>query len=238
MQIDDYRKIWKQKPSLQVLYRHFSEKIFEQCVSGLSLEIGGGSGNLMKKDRKVITTDIQTAGWLDLVADAQFLPFQERCFSNIVMLDVLHHIENSVLFFREASRLLKPGGRVVMLEPAITPVSNFFYTHFHSEPVDMTHDVFADVAISPERNPYSSNQAVPTLLFLNNREKFEAVCSDFRIVSRSYLSLFAYPLSGGFKRWTLIPTALVTKVLELENFFLPLLGPLMAFRLLVVLERK
>lgn len=238
MQIDDYRKIWKQKPSLQILYRHFSEKIFEQCVPGLSLEIGGGSGNLIKNDRPVITTDIQTAGWLDLVADAQSLPFHERCFSNIVMLDVLHHIENPVLFFLEAARLLRVGGRVVMLEPAITPGSNFFYTNFHDEPVDMSQDAFAEMPISPGRNPYSSNQALPTIMFLKNRDRFESYFSEFKIITTSYLSLFAYPLSGGFKRWTLIPAFLVRTVLGLENLLLPFLGPLVAFRLLVVLERK
>jgi hypothetical protein len=50
-------------------------------------------------------------------------------------------------------------------------------------------------------------------------------------------SLFAYPLSGGFKQWTLIPEFLVDPVLKVEDWLLPLLGPVMAFRLLGVLER-
>jgi hypothetical protein len=50
--------------------------------------------------------------------------------------------------------------------------------------------------------------------------------------------LFAYPLSGGFKPWSLIPQALVRPVLALEDALLPVLGPVMGFRLLIVIEKQ
>jgi len=52
------------------------------------------------------------------------------------------------------------------------------------------------------------------------------------------LSLFAYPLSGGFRRWSLIPAFLVRPLLLVEDGLLIVLGPVMAFRLLVTLERR
>ncbi len=54
-------------------------------------------------------------------------PLADGSVSNIVLFDVLHHIEFPVLFLDEASRALRPGGRVIFSEPAITPVSNIFY---------------------------------------------------------------------------------------------------------------
>ena len=56
---------------------------------GLTIEIGGGIGNLKQRLADVITTDIQSAPWLDCVADAQQLPFAADSAANIVMVDVL-----------------------------------------------------------------------------------------------------------------------------------------------------
>lgn len=37
------------------------------------------------------------------------------------MIDVLHHLAKPKLFFGEARRILEPGGRLIMIEPAVTP---------------------------------------------------------------------------------------------------------------------
>jgi len=84
--------------------------------SGLTIEIGGGIGNLRHWLSNVVVTDIQFAPWLDCVADAQYLPFADGAAANIVMVDVLHHVEFPSRFFREAERLLRPGGRIIMVE--------------------------------------------------------------------------------------------------------------------------
>jgi hypothetical protein len=51
------------------------------------------------------------------------------------------------------------------------------------------------------------------------------------------LSLLAYPLSGGFRPWCLVPEAAIGPMLDMETHVAPLIGGLMAFRLFVVLER-
>src|SRR5947209_8887463 len=118
--LDDYLTAWERKPVLRTVYNDFYDRIVAACASGLTVEIGGGIGNLKQRLPSVIATDIQFAPWLDCVADAQHLPLAAGAVSNIVMVDVLHHIEFPVVFFREASRVLRPGGRAIMLEPAIT----------------------------------------------------------------------------------------------------------------------
>jgi hypothetical protein len=57
-------------------------------------------------------------------------------------------------------------------------------------------------------------------------------------VHRELLSPFAYPLSGGYRPWCLLPERFVEPVLRLENRLTPTLGPLMAFRMLLVIERR
>jgi hypothetical protein len=44
------------------------------------------------------------------------------------------------VFFREAARVLRLGGRVLMVEPAITWGSTSFYRLFHHEPVRTSAD--------------------------------------------------------------------------------------------------
>src|SRR5262245_6145938 len=121
-----YRDVWARKGVLRLIYGDFYQRIAAQCRSGLTLEIGGGIGNLKERLAGVVATDIQPAPWLDCVADAQRLPFTAGCAQNIVMVDVLHHLELPVAFFREAERVLSPGGRVIMVEPAITWGSTLF----------------------------------------------------------------------------------------------------------------
>jgi hypothetical protein len=61
---------------------------------------------------------------------------------------------------------------------------------------------------------------------------------DLKLVQLEHLSLFAYPLSGGFRSWSLISESMVEPLLKLEQRLLGLLGRFMAFRLLVVLEKR
>lgn len=232
-----YRRIWESKPALRAVYADYHRRIARACRPGPTLEVGGGSGRFKEGAPDVISSDILFAPWLDLVADAQRLPFGAATLQNIVMMDVLHHLESPRRFFAEAERVLKPGGRVILLDPAITPVSRLFYTCFHPEPVELSADPLGPATPSPERDPYAANQAIPTLLFRRRPALFEQAFPSLRVLRSELLSLFVYPLSGGFRRWSLLPAHGVGVALALEDLLRPALGPLLAFRLLVVIEK-
>ena len=123
MNLQDYQKRWNEKPTLRAIYDDLYQKIENVALTGDTLEIGGGIGNLQIGGGRVIKSDIQHSVGVDVVADAQNLPFENKVFSNIVLFDVLHHLQCPLLFFAEAQRVLKPGGRVIMMEPGITPIS-------------------------------------------------------------------------------------------------------------------
>jgi SAM-dependent methyltransferase len=236
-QLADHRSIWERKPVLRLVYDDFYDRIAAACRPGLTIEIGGGIGNLKRRLTDVVATDIQSAPWLDCVADAQRLPFAEGCASNIVMVDVLHHLEFPVVFFREAARVLRPGGRVLMVEPAITWGSSLFYRLFHHEPVRTSADVLLDGAPDPRRDPYDSNQAIPTLLATRDRERFHHLFPALRIASVQWFSFAAYPLSGGFQPWSLIGEGAARRVLRIEHALEPILGRLAGFRMLLLIEK-
>ena len=236
-----HRRQWEKKPALRAVYEDLYRRIARACAPGPSLEIGGGVGNFKAFAPDVVSSDIQVAPWLDAVCDAHALPFSAGAFANLVLFDVLHHLARPRAFFAEALRVLRPGGRIVMIEPALSVLSWPFYTYLHEEPVALSDDPL--LAGMPERrDPYAANQAVPTLLFgplwARHEARFAALFPSLAVRERRLLSLFAYPLSGGYKNWSLVPAAIVPALLRIEDVLAPLLGRICAFRLLVVLERR
>ena len=235
----EHREVWERKETIRLLYRDFHRRLLESCPEGPVLDIGGGTAHVKDSRPDIISTDILRFPGIDVVADAHRLPFPGRYFSGVVMLDVLHHLERPVEFLSEASRVLKPGGRLAMIEPAMTPIARRFYQNFHQEPVDMSADPFAPVAIDPDRDPFDANQAIPSLLFTSAaaRSRLEAVVPSLRVTRVGWLSLFAYPLSGGFQNWSLMPAALVRPMLAIEEKIPEIIRRQIAFRMIVVLDR-
>ena len=228
------RDVWKSKPILKKVYADIYARMARYALPGTNLEIGSGGVNLISNHQNTIHTDIQNVSWVDVVSDAHKMPFDKNTFDNIFMLDVLHHLHSPVLFFEESRYILKKGGRIIMVEPAITLFSGFFYKNFHSEPVNLNVDVFKNKLSTDD--PYDSNQAIPTLLF-KDVKNFEKNIKDFRIITKKEFSLLTYPLSGGFRNWSLLPVFLYPSVFKLESYLEKILSQIMGFRLLVVLEK-
>lgn len=235
----EHRDLWEKKPGLRAVYADYHNRILRSCKAGPILEIGAGSGHLSELRDNVVSTDILSAPWLDLRADAQQLPFRDAMFDNIVMIDVLHHLPTPKTFFQEAERILRPGGRIVMIEPGITPLSFVMFKLFHPEPVEMGQDPLGLSTAEESRDPFESNQAIPTLLFKRRRhlKRFRSMFPMLRVLDVRWLSLLAYPLSGGFRAWSLLPQWLAKPLLRLEERLMSVLGPVAAFRVQVTLER-
>ncbi len=52
-------------------------------------------------------------------APVEFLPFSSGSFDRVIMMDVLHHVQNQKSSADELYRALRPGGRLVIIEPDI-----------------------------------------------------------------------------------------------------------------------
>lgn len=234
-----HREIWNKKPALRMIYADYYRRMAKFLIEGPTLEIGSGSGHVRDHVREIYMADILPAPWLDLASDAESLPFASASLTNIVMLDVLHHISRPLNFFSEASRVLRPGGRLVMLDPAITPLSGLIYKYFHPEPVNMSVDPLLPDCSQSGSDPFDSNQALLTLMFGTpaRTTAFEAKYPFLKLVKREYFGLATYPMTGGFRNWCLVPGFAVGILLTLERALEPLLGRQGGFRLLIALER-
>jgi len=229
-----HREVWKKKEILREIYRQWYRLIVENMIGGRSLEIGGGGGHFKEFFPKIISSDYTFCDWLDLSLDAHNLPFAGGGLGNIVMIDILHHLASPPLFFHEAQRTLKKGGRLILLEPFVSPLSYIIYNYFHQERVDFRQEVFD----SPlhEKDPFDGNLAIPSLIFSKRSDRFRAAFPGLKIIEKKYLSFITYPLSGGFDHGSLIPASSIRLFSILEKIIRPF-GRLFAFRILVVIEK-
>lgn len=182
---------------------------------------------------EAITSDILPLPDVDQVFSAESLPFADGSLACILLLNVFHHIPNPALFLEEANRTLADGGRVVMVEPANSPLGRFIYKRFHHEPFDER----GGWEIEAGRPLTHSNQALPYIYFERDVARFRERFPDLAILSIQYHSPFTYLLTGGLSRWSLIPSFLTKPVEIFERWSKPL-HPYIGLFCTIVLERR
>ncbi len=227
---------WTRKAILRKLYFKWYSQITGALRPGTVLELGGGSGNLKDTLPHVISSDILYAPWLDAVLDAHDLPFKDESVHNIVLFDVLHHLEAPALFLYEANRILSYKGRIVLVEPYVSWASYFVYRFLHAEDMDWYINPLNLKRSGKKDNPFHSNQAVSTLVFEKYRKQFVTQFPRLRILREMRTDPILYPLSGGFHNPSLCPHFLWSTLEYLEVLVAPL-HRFLAFRLFVVLEK-
>lgn len=232
-------KAWKEKKILRLVYQDFYHKILSDLndSGGPTVELGSGTANFKEFYPKAISSDIEPHPSNDMTFDAHNMPFDEATVSNLVMIDVLHHLENPIAFFNEAYRILKKKGKIIMVEPYPSPISLLIYRKFHAEPFLMDVNYFESRGASKLRDPWDSNQAIPYLLFFKYRNEWDRLMSKkFKIIKKERISCIVYPLSGGFEHQALVPAVLFPFLKILEYLSYPL-RPLLAFRCYIVIEK-
>ncbi len=237
------QRIWERKPVLRELYHRW----YADCAACFSpsrpvLEVGAGCGNFKQFFGDEIASDVFHSGdWIDLVMDAQDSSLKPGTVGNVFAFDVLHHLPRPLEFLRRAMAALKPGGRLVMCEPAVSLWSRFVYGTFHHEPLDLSYDVFRLDGVPRATDPGRTfaNMAIPELLFFRGRDRtLELLRSAQMTTARKFASML-YPLSGGYGYRCLIPLRGLPFLMKIEDAISRVLpASLVSLRMLVVLEKR
>jgi SAM-dependent methyltransferase len=238
---DEHRRVWARNPALRALYAEWYGRIADQLPPpsiGPRVELGSGPGFARQFIPDLELTDLVRAPWHDRELDAEALPYGDASLGAIVLFDVLHHLPSPRRFFAEAIRVLRPGGRLVMCEPYIGPLSYPIYKLLHVEPLALRVDPLADQGGRDTRDPFDSNQAIPTLLFGDRRARFEATFGALEIRRVEHLAGLSYSASGGFSRPPILPMRFWSVLHQVEARFPVRLQRWTAFRMLVVLQRR
>jgi SAM-dependent methyltransferase len=241
-QLQRHRRVWEQKPILRRVYNgeFFARLLAFRKQNGISIEVGAGPGFFKQFAPDIVSTDLIWCPWLDAIANAQQLPFRSSSVANVFGLDMLHHLATPMTFLREVSRILIPGGRLILIEPWITPFSYFIFRFLHQERCDLSETPWLvnPPHGAPEKLAFDGNQAIPYLLFgPKHRSSTLRSLPELKLEALEPFCLFAYLLSGGFKPMNLLPEFLYPTLSQLERATSPLWRRVAALRVLLVLEK-
>jgi SAM-dependent methyltransferase len=198
------RQIIASKPFLRAIYDEWYTLLAAALPAGDGevLELGSGAGYCAQFIPGLITSEIFPCAGVQMVVDAAHLPFAAGALRAIVMTNVLHHMPNVRGFFGEASRCLRPGGKILMIEPWATAWSRFIYSHFHHEPFQPDAPDWSFPASGPLSG---ANGALPWILFERDRAKFAAEFPHLSVDEIRPFLPFRYLVSGGVAMRSLMP---------------------------------
>ena len=237
-----HRDVLRNKPLLRRLFegfyrecRRMDERYFRDSP-GKRLEIGSGSSFFKEVFPDVLTSDIKPLPFVDYVARAETLPFEDNSLRAIYAINVFHHLPNPRLFFKELERVLHPGGGVVMIEPYYGPIARFLFKRLHaSEGYEMNVSAWETEANVGAMS--NANQAMSYVVFVKDRKIFEREFPGLEIlIDRPHTHLL-YLLSGGVNFRQLVPDAFGPIVVAIERLLTPL-NPLIAIQHTIVLRKK
>jgi SAM-dependent methyltransferase len=237
--IDKNQEYWNRKPLLRTLYRDFYTLIsthLSKLPDRKIVELGSGLGNIHEVIPDCIRTDLFPNPWIDQIENAYKLSFADESVSDLILTDVFHHLKYPGTALNELYRVLRKGGKVIMLEPCISALGLIVYGALHDEPIAVTKEIewFAPESWKPENIDFYAAQGNATRIFVGN--KFHSKLKNWKRIQTIRLSAIAYAASGGYSKPQLYPTALLPLIKKLEVVldFFPILY---ATRLLVILEK-
>jgi SAM-dependent methyltransferase len=230
-------EIIKRKPFLKAIYVDFYRELRDGLPRDLEgkviVELGSGGGFLKEIIPQVITSDVLDLPNVDMHFSATGMPFMNHSVDAFIMIDVLHHINDTRKFFQEIVRCLRNGGKVIMIEPANTLWSRFIYMNFHHEPFEPS----AGWGLDGQGPLTSANGAIPWIVFLRDRETFENEFPELTIRKMKLHTPFRYILSGGLTLKQLLPSFFYAIVKFVETLLFPL-NPFIGMFMTIVLEKN
>ena len=108
-------------------YRSIPRKCMDKELSklhldGITLDIGSKRAPYSSICDKLITLDARCFENVDVIGDAHTLPFKENFFNNIILTNLLEHVQEPQKVISETCRVLKPNGHVIVYTPFMYPI--------------------------------------------------------------------------------------------------------------------
>ena len=163
---------------------------------GRRVELGSGPGFAREFIPGLELTDLVRAPWHDREGSAEALPFDDGSVGALVLFDVLHHLPSPRRVLRRGGARAGAGRPDRDVRAVRQPAVVSRLPLLHEEPLDMGVDPLALHGADGARDPFDSNQAIPTLLFGRKRAAFAAAFPALSIARVEHLAGLSIPGLG------------------------------------------
>lgn len=241
VEIHENKRHWDRKPLLREVYAGFYRTIAAELADlppGLLVECGAGIGNLKTELPHCLATDLFPNPWLDRTENVYALSFADASVAGVVLFDVFHHLEHPGTALRELHRVLVPGGRLVVFDPAMGLLGRIVLGLFHHEPLGLSQSIAWDAPANfdPHCHRYYAAQGNASRVFARPTYRERLAAMGWRLRTLRHFPALPWLLTGGFRGPQLCPNWALPVARGLDRV-LGLAPRLFASRLLVVLER-
>lgn len=185
-----------------------------------------------------LTTDLFENPLVDQTEDAYSLTFASQSIANLILFDVWHHLEYPASAMDEFARVLRPGGRLILFEPAaLSLLGRLVYGYFHHEPIHPPGPIewHLPKGRKPKDLSYYAAQGNAWRFFRRGEIPYP-LGADWRIEEVSFFSALDWLAAGGFRARQLGPSWL-RRPLEMLSAGLAPFPSFFATRMLVVIVR-
>jgi len=236
-----HRRILNEKKMIRDVFIEF----YDECIDadrrflkgeGIKVEIGAGTSFFKSKYPEIISSDIKYEEFIDMVVDAQSMPFDDNTVRAFYGINCFHHLPEPEKFFTELNRCLIKGGGCILIEPYHGIIASIFYkrvfdTEYFNKHQTQWNDKHNQIMLG-------ANQALSYIIFCRDREKFVKEYPDLEIVyTRPFKNYLRYLLSGGLNFRQICPQFLSPVVKGIELLLIPFIK-IFALHYMIVIRKK
>jgi hypothetical protein len=232
------RIIYKKKILSNKIYEDYYKLIKKNILKSKFkiLELGSGGGNIKKIIPHCITSDQFKSKKIDKKINIYSINLKKNSISNVIIIDVFHHLELPSLALDEIKKILIKKGRLIMIEPAMGLIPRIIYKLFHYEPNGFNYKINWNKTSQKglNKNRYFAAQSLPWRAFIMKELDLK---KNFKINKVEIFSDFSFILSGGYSYPAFYPLIFYFVIKKIDLFLTFLSKRLFGARMLIVLEK-
>jgi SAM-dependent methyltransferase len=231
-----HRAVWADKPILSEWYRNeIFARVDAEILPGRTLQLGFGPGFFGADRDDFVNVDLSANSGVDVVCDVHHLPFADGAFANVVGIDVLHHFARPGAALFEIARLLRPGGRCLLIEPWAGSLGWLVYRFLHHEDCRAVANPWSE-AFAPGKKAMEGNAWIPRALLWRRKDELEARAPGLRVIRVEAFGGLGYLATCGFQPYGACAD-LIRALTVADNALPQALLRIVGLRALFLLER-
>lgn len=204
------------------------------------LEVGAGAAiSEIFLKQPIVRTDILPFNEFNVLGDCAMerLPFKDSSFDAVLAFDSIHHSDQPSKAILELLRVIRKGGKIIIVEPFVSPLSYLPYKIFHYEETSWNFKEQGSIELSLRNlNPETGDQGVSRFV-INQLSNRRSTNFPKLIVSITYLSPFSFFATGGVSKPLKTPKIFVNFLIQVEKLIPNFIMKFLASRVILTITK-